>query len=269
MGENNNGIEQPVEPMSRVESILREEDVQRPLSRIEDLLIKGGGGGGSTVTITPTLSTGTKIADYNIDGEDGALYAPQEDSDENVEQTEVSSGGTYEVLLAGSTGSTTKTERANKSSKLVFNPEYGAAKVSNPSESYSKSYIATDFMTQGATKLTTSWGTNDSDKQGVDISAGSTGGDVVLTGSGNTWDGTHTSLKAALAGGGYTEIIDTLDAGDTELILQDAAITTTATYDFFTDTFGVSPTEVEVETGQLTLTFDEQEADVSVKVRIS
>lgn len=38
--------------------------------------IAGGGGGGSNVTITPTLSTGTKIADYTIDSESGSLYAP-------------------------------------------------------------------------------------------------------------------------------------------------------------------------------------------------
>ena len=37
---------------------------------------ESGGGGGSTVTITPTLSTGTKIADYSIDGSTGALFAP-------------------------------------------------------------------------------------------------------------------------------------------------------------------------------------------------
>lgn len=177
MGENNNGIEQPVEPMSRVESILREEDVQRPMSRIEDLLIKGGGGG-TTVTISPTLSSGTKIADYTLNGEGGALYAPDGGSDVEA----------------------------------------------NPSGT------ATDTLN----KL----------RVGNDIYSVDSGAD-------------------------YTEIIGTLDAGDTELILQNAAITTTATYDFFTDTFGVSPTEVEVETGQLTLTFDEQEADVSVKVRVS
>lgn len=34
------------------------------------------GSGGSTVTITPTISTGTKIADYSIDGTSGELYAP-------------------------------------------------------------------------------------------------------------------------------------------------------------------------------------------------
>lgn len=178
MGENNNGIEQPVEPMSRVESILREEDVQRPLSRIEDLLIKGGGGGGTTVTITPTLSTGTKIADYTLNGEGGALYAPDGGSDVEA----------------------------------------------NPSGT------ATDALT----KLRV-------------------GNDIYSVGGGAS----------------YTEIIDTLDAGDTELIFQDAVITTTATYDFFTDTFGASPTAVEVETGQLTLTFEAQSADVAVKVRVS
>ena len=36
----------------------------------------GGGGGGSSVTITPTLSSGTKIADYSIDGVSNSLYAP-------------------------------------------------------------------------------------------------------------------------------------------------------------------------------------------------
>lgn len=38
--------------------------------------VGGGGGGGSTVTITPTLSSGTKIADYSIDEVSGSLYAP-------------------------------------------------------------------------------------------------------------------------------------------------------------------------------------------------
>lgn len=36
----------------------------------------GEHGGGSDVEITPTLATGTKIADYEIDGVSGALYAP-------------------------------------------------------------------------------------------------------------------------------------------------------------------------------------------------
>lgn len=38
--------------------------------------ISGGGSGGSDVTITPTLQSGTKIADYTIDETSGSLYAP-------------------------------------------------------------------------------------------------------------------------------------------------------------------------------------------------
>lgn len=35
-----------------------------------------GGGGGSTVTITPSLVSGIKVADYSIDSTSGSLYAP-------------------------------------------------------------------------------------------------------------------------------------------------------------------------------------------------
>lgn len=35
-----------------------------------------GGGGGSNVTITPTLTQGTKIADFNTGDTEGSLYAP-------------------------------------------------------------------------------------------------------------------------------------------------------------------------------------------------
>jgi len=38
--------------------------------------IPSGGGGGSTVSITPTLQSGTKVADYEIDQQQGTLYAP-------------------------------------------------------------------------------------------------------------------------------------------------------------------------------------------------
>lgn len=47
------------------------------LGMIEDLKKKVAGlSGGSVVTITPTLQSGEKLADYSIDGTDGAIYAP-------------------------------------------------------------------------------------------------------------------------------------------------------------------------------------------------
>jgi len=38
-------------------------------------IIDSGGGGGDTVTITPTLLSGTKIADYTINGVADELYS--------------------------------------------------------------------------------------------------------------------------------------------------------------------------------------------------
>lgn len=71
--------EQPVEPMSRAEDILRGNTSTVPMSRVEDLLkqlIEGGGGGGSTVTITTDYQAGTKIATLTIDGTDYNIYIP-------------------------------------------------------------------------------------------------------------------------------------------------------------------------------------------------
>ena len=66
-----------------------------------------------------------------------------------------------------------------------------------------------------------------------------------------------------------TVITGTLTAGQTSITFSNAAITTTGTFDFYTDVFGVNPADVTVSTGSMTLTFDEQASDISVKVRIS
>lgn len=71
--------------------------------------ITGGGGGGSEVTITPTLSSGTKIADYDIDGTPGELYAPTPEGFSAQAPLSITSGvisidlsGYQEKLTAGS-----------------------------------------------------------------------------------------------------------------------------------------------------------------------
>lgn len=63
-------------------------------------------------------------------------------------------------------------------------------------------------------------------------------------------------------------ITGTLTAGSTSLVLSDAAVTTSSTIDIYTDVYGVNPTDVTVATGSITLTFDAQASDVSVKVRV-
>lgn len=71
--------------------------------------IAGGGGGGSEVTITPTLTSGTKIADYEIDSTPGELYAPTPESLTAAAPLDITSGvisidlsGYQEKLTAGS-----------------------------------------------------------------------------------------------------------------------------------------------------------------------
>ena len=65
------------------------------------------------------------------------------------------------------------------------------------------------------------------------------------------------------------DIIGTLTAGSTSITLSDNVITTTSTIDVYTDTFGVNPTNVVVATGSVTLTFEAQQSDLGVKVRVS
>lgn len=65
-----------------------------------------------------------------------------------------------------------------------------------------------------------------------------------------------------------TWLSGTLTAGQTSLTLSDASITTSSTIDYYTDAFGVSPTNVVVTTGQIVLTFPAQASDLGVKVRI-
>lgn len=81
-----NNYEQPVEPMSRVEDILRGDTTNVPQSRVEDLLKQlieqGGGGGGSTVIVTPILSEGTKIASISVNGSINDIYAPTDTGSE-------------------------------------------------------------------------------------------------------------------------------------------------------------------------------------------
>ena len=60
----------------------------------------------------------------------------------------------------------------------------------------------------------------------------------------------------------------TLTAGSTILILSDVAITSGSSFDFYTDVYGVNPSDVTVGTGTITLTFPAQASDISVKVRV-
>ena len=82
-----------------------------------------------------------------------------------------------------------------------------------------------------------------------------------------------TQIKSVDVGSGggasWTDVTGTLLAGQTSITLSNAAITTSSTIDYYTDTFGVNPTNVTVSTGQIVLTFEAQESDLGVKVRVT
>ena len=65
------------------------------------------------------------------------------------------------------------------------------------------------------------------------------------------------------------DITGSLTAGQTSITLSDASITTSSTFDIYTDTFGIQPVSAVVATGSITLTFLAQASDISVKVRVS
>ncbi len=61
----------------------------------------------------------------------------------------------------------------------------------------------------------------------------------------------------------------TLTAGDTAIEIQDDAITANSMIDIYTTVYGLNPTDVTLEDDTLTITFEAQQEDVGVKVRIS
>ena len=67
----------------------------------------------------------------------------------------------------------------------------------------------------------------------------------------------------------YIKLTGTLTAGEASITLTNSAITTDSKFDFYTSIYGVSPTNVAVAAGSITLTFDAQETNMNVEVRVS
>lgn len=67
----------------------------------------------------------------------------------------------------------------------------------------------------------------------------------------------------------YTEVTGILTAGQTSITLSDSSITTSSTIEPFTDPIEVDHNSISTSTGSVTITFDEQESNLNVKVRVS
>lgn len=77
------------------------------------------------------------------------------------------------------------------------------------------------------------------------------------------------TTKIAKITSSWVDIQGTLLAGNTSVTLNNPSIKNTSNFEFFTDVFGVCPTNVLVSNGSITLTFDAQANDLGVKVRVT
>lgn len=89
-----------------------------------------------------------------------------------------------------------------------------------------------------------------------------------ITTAGDVFDATTMNNLEARIAAIFTDVTGTLTAGSTSVTLSNAAITTSSTLDIYTDVYGVNPTDVSVSSGSVTLTFEAQESNIGVKVRV-
>ena len=82
-------------------------------------------------------------------------------------------------------------------------------------------------------------------------------------------NGTKKATAENIAKTAYKELTGTLTAGSTTLVIQDAAITAASWVDGASSVYGVNPTNVVASNGQVTLTFEAQQTNIDIKVRIS
>lgn len=100
----------------------------------------------------------------------------------------------------------------------------------------------------------------------VDIESDSTG--FVVYDKENGTIGLSAELKNQIALVTPTILTATLEAGETSLTFNNAAIKTTSVIDIYTSKYGVVPTDATSNTGTLTFTFDAQESNLTVEVDV-
>lgn len=76
-------------------------------------------------------------------------------------------------------------------------------------------------------------------------------------------------LSSSISSSPWVEVTGTLTTGSTTITLSDASITTDSTIDVYTSVFGINPVGIAVATGYVTITFEAQDADIGVKVRVT
>lgn len=170
------------------------------------LTISGVGGEGSLTNNTLVLSNNgisTTYSNSDIvtdnhntwDGTNTSLKTAVTNAKGTVTQTETTTSGNYELLFSGTGDDTTRTEGAKKSTYLKFNPTNKSLNIVN--EYNDTNYKSVAVSPTGVNVLSAENGVHNL-RYGAD--------DIVFNAPSNppTWDGTNTSLKAAIAAAAST-----------------------------------------------------------------
>ena len=215
----------------------------------------GGGGGGSTVSWQQILQTGTKIGTITIDGMSYDVYAPTppantsdltNDSNFVADSSYVHTDNNYTTTEKNKLADLNQVE-ANPSSGTsagnLNSIKIGGTKYDIPSGGGSGTNVEWTQIVQSGTKIAE-----------IEI------------------DGNTTDVYAPTSGGGYTEVTGTLTAGQTSITLSSSAITSNSTFEMFNDLdvpYNSKALDTTTTPPSITYTFDAQQSDMSVKVRVS
>ena len=220
-----------------------------------DYNIPSGGGSGSTVTWNQIQATGTKIAEISIDGNSTDVYAPTGGGGSST-----LSGLTDVNLSSPTNGQVLKYDSTNQEWVNANESGGGASSLSNlsdvtitnPIDNQDLSYDFTSSKWVNKTKQ---------------VSLTKAQYDALP--SSKLTDGVCYYITDMNVIDGYTDLIDTLTAGQTSLTISSNLLTTDSTIDIYTSIFGVNPSNIVLTAGSITLTFEAQQSDMNVKVRVS
>lgn len=222
----------------------------------------GNGGGGTTVIANPT---GTPTDDLNSIQIGSDIY-----------RIVGSGGGTAKALVMK-----TKTWTGNGDTSLVLNFDEkplaifnifgsglnGTNVLAEPFMYGETNYMMLTFARSGQGLLIDNIAYSNND-----LTMTITGVDVGAIFNVNNAEYTMWYLVEEEVGGGsagWTDITGTLTAGQTEIVLTSDKITTNSTVFPWTNKFGVSPSNMVVANGSVTLTFPVQTTDLDVMVRVT
>lgn len=237
---------------------------------------------GSIVSVFQTLSSGTEIGSVTVDGNETKLFAPTPTTVEanpagtgSTDLTKLNVGGTiYNIPSGGGSGDTVAWNQIQQSGTKIATITIN----STPTDVYAPNGGGGASALEDLTDVTI---TTPSDNQ--DLSYDSTSSkwinktkQVSLTKaqydalpSSKLTDGIQYFITDMNVINGYTDLIGTLTAGNTTLTISDELITIDSTFDIYTSVYGVNPANVVASTGSITLTFEAQQSDLGVKVRLS